>query len=321
MHTFRYTRAAWLAAAFVAGSAQASCGSAFCTLMTDRFAEGSGAPHVGWSADLRLEVVDQSRLWRGTKSIADSEVSGEEAIERRTRNLNLHTVLGYGFDETWSLALQVPLVRRDHSHDLLDDTSGDIAGSERWRFTKPGDLQALLRRQASSDDAAASWAVYGGLKLPTGSTKVSNADGVLAERALQPGTGTTDLVAGAAWRRALGLVDALVLQAVASQALGSHEDFKPGTRLDVGIGWSHAFTHRFGSVIQLNARQRGRDHGAQAEPDNSGSTSVDLSPGLTFGVGDTSTIYAYWQQPLYRKVNGIQLAPRRSFAIGWTADF
>ena len=65
----------------------------------------------------------------------------------------------------------------------------------------------------------------------------------------------------------------------------------------------------------------GRDSGAQSEPDNSGSTTLDLSPGLTFGVGAASTVYAYLQVPLYQKVNGIQLVPRTALSIGWTADF
>ncbi len=307
--------------AFALPAAHASCGSAFCTLMTDRYASGSAEAHAGWSTDLRFESVNQSRLWRGTRSIDASQVEGEEAIERHTRNRNLQATLAYGFNQQWSLSLHLPLVRRDHLHDLLDETTGDVAGSERWRFTKPGDLQVQLRRQFGDGAEPFSWAVTGGLKLPTGSTTVANGDGSRAERALQPGTGTTDGVLGAALRRPMGLHDALVFQAQATQALNSHRDFKPGSRFEAGAGWSHAFTHQVGSVMQLNVRQRGRDRGAEAEPDNSGSTAVDLSPGLTLGTGAASTVYAYLQVPLYRKVNGIQLVPRQAFALGWTADF
>ena len=73
--------------------------------------------------------------------------------------------------------------------------------------------------------------------------------------------------------------------------------------------------------MQLNYRYRERDRGAEAEPENSGSTTLELSPGVTLGTGSMSTLYAYVQLALFQKVNGIQLVPRNSFALGWTADF
>ena len=56
-------------------------------------------------------------------------------------------------------------------------------------------------------------------------------------------------------------------------------------------------------------------------PSPSWSTTLDLSPGVTVGVGHASTLYAYVQLPLYQKVNGIQLVPKSALALGWTADF
>lgn len=304
-----------------ASAAHASCGSAFCTLMTDRYAQGSGEAHVGWSADVRLESVTQKQLRSGTTRIDASQVTGEEAIERHTKNLNLVTTLGYGIDADWSVSVRVPVVRRDHLHDLVDEQTGQITGPEQWRFTKLGDVQVLGRRQFVAGDGAASYAAFGGLKLPTGTISVSNADGSRAERALQPGSGSTDWVAGVAGRRALGLTDALIGQASVARALNSREEFKPGPRIEAAAGWSHAFSPRLGTVLQLNLRHRGRDSGAQSEPDNSGSTTLDISPGLTVGIGHAATLYAYVQVPLYQKVNGIQLVPRSALALGWTADF
>jgi hypothetical protein len=48
---------------------------------------------------------------------------------------------------------------------------------------------------------------------------------------------------------------------------------------------------------------------------------VDLSPGITVGVGESSTLYAYVQVPIYQRVSGVQQVPRTSLAVGWTADF
>lgn len=302
-------------------AASASCGSAFCTLMTDRFAQGAGEPHLGWSADLRIESVSQKRLRSGTHDIDPSQVTGEDAIERYTKNLNVVTTLEYGVSADWSWSLRIPVVRRDHAHDLIDDTTRLPSTNERWRFTKLGDVQLLARRQFVADDAATAYAVFGGWKFPTGSTTITNADGTRAERALQPGSGTTDGVLGLALRRALGGADALIGQASVVAALNEHEAFRPGQRIETSLGWSHAFSERLGTIVQANVLSRTRDRGAEAEPDNSGSTMLNLSPGVTLGIGHASTLYAYVQVPLYQRVNGIQLVPRSSFAIGWTGDF
>lgn len=289
--------------------------------MTDRYAQGSGEPHIGWSADLRVESLSQSRLRSGTHAIDASQVTGEEAIERHTKNLNMVTTLGYGFDSNWSVSVRIPVLRRDHLHDLVDDMTGLPSTSEQWRFTKLGDVQVLARRQTSSNDFTNSYAWFGGLKLPTGSTQVMNADGVRAERALQPGSGSIDVVVGAAGRHALGFTDALTGQASVSAALNKHEEFRPGERIEVSVGWSHALANHLGTVLQLNLQRRGHDRGAQAEPDNSGSTSISLSPGLTYGAGHGATLYGYVQLPLYQNVAGFQLVPRNSLAVGWTSDF
>jgi hypothetical protein len=307
--------------AAMATAASAACGSAFCTLMTDRYAQGTGEPHVGWSADLRIESVSQSRLRSGTSNIDANQVTGEEAIERHTKNLNVVTTLGYGFDDHWSLSVRIPVVKRDHLHDLIDETTGLPSTPEQWRFTKLGDVQVLARRQTLSDDLKTAFAWFGGLKLPTGSISVVNADGSRAERALQPGTGTTDFVVGVAGRRALGMSNALIGQVSLSAALNKREEFRPGARVEASIGWSHAYSEGLGTVVQLNMRRRAHDSGDQAEPGNSGSTTIDVSPGVTLGVGRNSTLYGYVQLPLYQKVTGIQLVPRSSLAIGWTTDF
>ena len=109
-----FTASLGVALTVLATSATAACGSAFCTLMTDRFAQGTGDAHLGWSADLRLEFVSQTQLRSGTRNIDSSQVTGEEAIERRTTNQNRVTTLDYGVNADWSLTLRTPVVRRHH---------------------------------------------------------------------------------------------------------------------------------------------------------------------------------------------------------------
>jgi hypothetical protein len=304
----------------LAAPAHAACGSASCTLLNDRFALGTW-DHVGWSADVRVESVSQDRLRSGSHAVDPAQVSNEDALERYTRNINVVTTLERSFNMNASLALRLPVARRDHLHDLIDETSGALGPSERWHFTRLGDVQLLARWQDTRQAPDASWAVTGGLKLPTGNFRVTNADGVRAERALQPGTGTTDLVVGLAWRRLLTGADALNLQATWVQALNSREQFRPGRHIELAAGWSHAFNPTLSAVLQASVASKARDRGAQAEPDNSGSTFVSVSPGLNVAVGAQSLIYGFVQVPVQQRVNGIQLVPKTSFAAGYTTSF
>jgi hypothetical protein len=305
-----------------AATAQASCGATSCTLLNDRFALGTW-DEPGWSVDWRLESITQDRLRQGHHTISPADLpEGEEAIERHTRNLGLTTTLDYAVDAHWSFALRLPLLHRDHLHDLLDEETGEPGARERWRYTRVGDVQALARWQApAAPDSDLAWALTGGLKLPTGSHRVANGDGSLAERSLQPGSGTTDLVLGASARVVMGVADALNLQFGWAGALGEADGYRPGHRLDVSAGWAHAVSPHWSLLLQANWSQHGRDHGAEAEPALSGLTTLSLWPGASVSFGAGNTVYALAQLPVYQRVNGIQLVPRAALALGWTHAF
>ena len=70
--------------------------------------------------------------------------------------------------------------------------------------------------------------------------------------------------------------------------------------------------------MQANALWRGRDRGAEAEPEDTGGTSLFLSPGVSYSVGKALNVYGFFQLPLYQYVNGVQLTARKAFTIGVT---
>ena len=90
------------------------------------------------------------------------------------------------------------MVKREHEH--IETDQGE-AIPEEWDFTGLGDIRVAGRYQfkVGADDPARLQTVglLFGLKLPTGQTDVTNAEGEEAERSLQPGTGTTDPFVGA----------------------------------------------------------------------------------------------------------------------------
>ena len=139
---------------------------------------------------------------------------------------------------------------------------------------------------------------------------------------LQPGSGTTDLLLGAIYHQQLTASGAAwFAQAQLQQPLNSHDDFRPGAQLALDLGYAHPLTERLSGLVQLNAVAKRRDHGAQAEPTLSGSRSVLLSPGLSYKVGESLRVYAYYQQPLHQHVRGVQLTADNAVVLGVSTRF
>ena len=142
-----------------------------------------------------------------------------------------------------------------------------------------------------------------------------------AERALQPGSGTTDLVLGLAWRRMLSATDALNPQATWNPTAQLARAVQAGAPHRAGGRLGPRVNPTVSAALQASVVDKARDSGDQAEPENSGSTFVSLSPGINVAIGASSVLYGYVQVPVYQRVNGIQLVPRTSFALGYTASF
>lgn len=288
----------------IPATSQASCGASFCAVNTDWSAQGVFA-EPGGRAELRYEYLRQDQLRAGSRKVSPGEVPSEHE-ELYTRNQALFGSVDYNLGD-WGLSLIVPLLQREHEH-----LHEDEALPESWNFRGVGDLRVAGRRQWqwASDDAARSqsFGLLAGLKLPTGSTTRSNADGEAAERSLQPGSGTTDAFAGAFYQ--IGWLEhgaSAFAQGVYGAALNRYEGFRPGNRFAMDLGLRYELAPACSALLQLNALWRGRDSGAQAEPEDSGGRYLFLSPGLSFTLGRDLQFFALAQLPLYQYVNGVQL--------------
>lgn len=308
---------------FVTGSAVASCGSAFCMVNTNWGVQGVWN-EPGLRGDLRFEYIDQDQPRTGTTNIAVGEIPRHHD-EVRTVNRNLFATFDYGISEALGVSAILPWVDREHEH--IHHHEGQ-AIRETWKFSDFGDMRVIGRYQFSTgpEDPQATRlrfiGVTGGLKLPTGKTTVTNGEGEPAERTLQPGTGTTDALIGGYYREAIGNLDASwFVQANFQVPMNSYHEFRPGWQSLVDVGGRWDATDKLGLMLQLNAIYKARDSGAEAEPEDSGSTTFSLSPGLTYAVTPTVQVYAFVQLPIYQRVNGVQLIADRSYAVGVSAQF
>lgn len=304
----------------LAGPAQASCGSAFCSINTDWGAGTTGLAE-GSTLDLRYENIRQDQPRTGSRKIAVGAIRRHHD-EVRTSNHNLVATYSHTWASGWGVSATLPFADRDHLH-IHNHRGAQIP--EQWNFREVGDVRITGRYQRylqGSDAAPRMAGVFFGLKLPTGRTTIANGAGDVAERSLQPGTGTTDLVAGAIYHQQVAASGAAwFAQAQLQHPLNSHDDFRPGAQLALDVGYAHPFTERLSGLAQLNALVKRRDRGSNAEPDDSGGRFLFLSPGLSYKLGEMFRVYGYYQHPLHQHVNGVQLTAKRAIVLGVSTRF
>lgn len=319
MNRHRLALLAALAAIAAAGNAGASCGQAFCVVNTNWAMQGVPADPGSSRLDLHYEYIDQNRLWRGSHGISAAE-SDSDTLEQRTLNHNLVATYDYALSDAWAFSLSVPVQKRIHEH--IADPAGD-ATPERWDFTRLGDIKVTgSYRITDQEDPLNHFGLLFGVKLPTGSHTVANDEGAVAERALQPGTGSTDAIVGAYYtHRGFAPGSAWFAQGTRQQAVATRDQFRPGSTTSLTLGYTQPVSGPLSATLQANALIRSRDTGDQAEPELSGGRYVFVSPGLSYALSKSMQVYGYAQLPVYRYVNGIQLAADRAFVVGTAFQF
>jgi outer membrane putative beta-barrel porin/alpha-amylase len=310
-----------VALALSAGAARASCGSAFCSINTNWNLQGAWT-EPGMRLDLRYEYIRQDQLMAGNEKISVGQIPRHHD-EVSTVNRNWLGTLDYAFDSSWGASITVPVVDREHLH-IHNHQGAQLP--ERWDFTELGDVRVLGRYQLPAQEGAGHelnfFGLDFGLKLPTGKFNVANADGDKAERTLQPGSGTTDVLLGAYFRQSLPLESASwFAQGMVQAALNTREEFRPGPRLTLDLGVRYELSQNTGLVLQVNSVFRGRDSGAEAEPEDSGGRFLFVSSGISYALTKDMQVYGFAQLPAYQFVNGVQLVATRAYVLGVSGRF
>jgi hypothetical protein len=299
-------------------SSFASCGAAYCTVNTNWDEQGVWSGH-GTRVDLRYEYMDQDQPRAGSRAVSVGEVPRHHD-EVRTTGRSLTALIDHSFGPTWGLTVSVPWVARDHMH--IHNHHG-VQIPEAWELSGVGDIRVQARYHfapSAPDDSASGWTF--GLKLPTGKTDATNGSGMVAERTLQPGTGSTDVLLGAfvggEW---LATGTRWFTQMLWQQSVSTHDGFRPGNQLQINGGIQRGLTGRLEGMIQINAQFRGRDEGPSAEPADSGGRALFAAPGLGYALSRDTRIYGFVQLPLYQYVNGVQLTLSKSAVLGLSHHF
>ena len=301
---------------------QASCGSAFCMLNTNWSAQGVWA-EPGARLDLRYESVNQDEVRSGTGKASANEIAKMDHHEISTQNHNLLATFDYAFDDTYGFTINAPLTSRKHDHLHVNPDDVTDTEHEQWDFTKLGDVRVVGRMQLSSSTSLHdAYGINIGVKLPTGAYDIANDNGELAERSMQPGSGTTDAILGAYYRKLLPELNGQwFTQVLIIKPMNKRDEFQSGQQLAWDLGYRYRANETINLMAQLNYVIKNRDSGAQAEPEESGSKTLSFSPGISIALSKATQVYSFVHHRLYQHVNGIQLSNANSFVVGVSTRF
>lgn len=309
-----------------ANHAYASCGSTACSINTNWDEHSASKP--GLSMDLRYTYSQADQLRSGSSKIAADTTFAGEVENLSTVNKIVTAGIDYTLDDHWGIALLVPYIAREHSHNLGPYTGATAAGSETFSANSLGDSKVVGRyRWELNGEDHSSVGVKLGMKLNTGRQDALIVDNLGASKlptevTLQTGSGSTDLIAGVFWQQA-NPANALswFAQAMAQSAITNRADFKPGDQYNLDAGIRYALSKNLSGLLQLNAQWNAADTGSSAaltsaSRTSSGGNSVSLTPGVSYAILAGTNLYGLVQLPLFQYVNGEQLTPSYAVTLG-----
>ena len=256
-----------------------AAGTALCAFASPALADHGGASGLGQGGS-SLDVLSPDTLdagqfavgLRATVTNPDSRSDAELAalagshVHAHDTDYNLGAAVGaaYGVSHRLTLSAELPFVRRDHlregahSHD-----GGTVTDSVEQLGTVSGIGDAsLLAKYRLTGEAGPAFALIAGIKVPTGSTHRRSPEGERLETEHQPGTGSWDPIAGAAFGAKAGSlrVNASALYQFSGKGA---QDTRLGDRFKAGI----ALSHRFGPAEHYHDEApHHHDHAGGAEP-------------------------------------------------------
>lgn len=321
--------AAALAASLAsAAPAHATCGTTACFLSTLTQEGTLGARKL--RLDVSYRFVDQSRRREGSSStgevltpgvdFANGELELGHHRELKTGFHVLQADASYGITSRLSLLASLPLLSvKHHEHVVIEDgeerfTSGD--GSSGVGDVQLGARYALL--PTMRDLVLATFSV----ELPTGAHRRLDTAGEITEPSLQPGSGSTDVIGSVLVSHQVQPRRTEVFVTGTVRHNGTSDlDYKMGDELQAGAGVTRLLSGGFTGSVQVNLRHGGRDRFLGEDVPNTGSTLVNVTPGVRYQASSSLALYAFVPVPLYQKVNEAQLTPKIGLVAGLSRQF
>ncbi len=155
-----------------------------------------------------------------------------------------------------------------------------------------------------------------GLMLPTGESENNPRSGITNPTVFQLGTGTFQGILGTGYNRT---IDGWNLGASASYLFPLNEssnEFRPAPSFYTSMDVSRSVYHRLRAGLGISYSQSGRDRFQDMAFDDTGSTTVALTPALVWIPRENIAVSASVAIPIYRDVNETALAAGSLWKLG-----
>jgi hypothetical protein len=253
----------------------------------------------------------------------------EQGIDAHSSDYLVSTSIGFGYGVTndFTVGVRLPFVERAGLR-AVDSNSGNVEqlGSSKGL----GDMTVLGKYRAiNSVRYAYQAALLFGVKVRTGETGKRDQTGALFTTEHQPGSGSWDVLLGAAASKAIGRasIDASVLYAVAGNGA---QDTRLGDRLHYNLavsyraGWpeeTRTGNTALDLIVELNGEWQGRQKTAGVTEEFSGGTLVYFSPGIRLSAGGNWAVNLSVGVPALQKLRASHADTDYRILSGFSMNF
>lgn len=233
------------------------------------------------------------------ESAAEEEGGRDREVENR-----LTAMLAYSFGERVTLVARVPWSDRTLTT-AFDDGSSRVAA----RALSDPEFLAFVRVFSSPFEAGVgtrSWlSLSAGVKTPWGENG-SRAAGVRLDEHVQPGTGSTDLLAGSSFVHLLDRSSSILASLQARLPRENGHGYRYGDVFLASVAWERKLTAILDGVIELDYRHAARDRDSGAPVANTGGGILYVTPRAIVALGRDLAVRLGVQVPVASGLYGGQ---------------
>lgn len=274
-------------------------------------------PVATWGFGVRSEIINNDAF--STEQLENFAASGLKGVHSVDKITSTSFSLSYGATENVSISARLPYVKRENIRE------GELEGGMPEAHTHGdssgvGDL-LLLGQYMVQQRANFNAAILLGVKAPTGETAVRDDDNIRFETEFQPGTGSWDFLLGASVSKSSGN-----LGYHANVLYNKTTEGSQSTKIADAIAYNTALTYRLNNhathnhhhdnanntgglkwdfSLELNGDTRRKNKIAGISENNSGGTTIYISPGFRVSSEKLSGFIAYGI-PVVENQNGTQ---------------